>query len=356
MFRSRRDADITRAIYENHPVLVNHSPDNPSNPWPVRYRRMFDMTIDSWLFRTKPQLREQGFYPVTGNKWICGDQEYLPLYEGKMVQAYDHRAAGVVVNPANMNRPNQPRYATPENHMDVDWLPKPLFWVPAEWVNYPDGLEWVLGFKDVTAPTNVRTMVACIAPKAGYGNTMPVFMPKPPIDYTDEDAIRASVERYKAEAYLLAANFNSMAFDFVARQKVQGQHLNLYILEQLPVIASADYDRQFGETTARELARDHALRLTYTARDMGAFARDMGYEGEPFAWDDDERGHLRARLDALYFHLYGLSRDDAAYIMGTFTIVRGNEEDKHGFYRHLELALAYMNALAAGDVTTKVAL
>ena len=356
VFRSRRAADITRAIYENHPVLVNRSADNPANPWPVRYRRMIDMTNDSYLFRTADQLDCDGFYPVSGNKWKRGDEEYLPLYEGKMVQAYDHRAASVVINPANMNRPNQPLYTTQEERMKADWMPKPLFWVPAEQVNYPDGLEWVLGFKDVTAPTNVRTMVACIAPKAGYGNTMPVFMPRHPIDDTDENAIRASVERYKAEAYLLAANFNSMAFDFVARQKVQGQHLNLYILEQLPVIASADYDKRFGNATARELARDQVLRLTYTARDMAPFARDMGYEGEPFAWDDDERGHLRARLDALYFHLYGLSRDDAAYIMGTFTIVCREEKGQHGFYRHRELALAYMNALAAGDTKTKVAL
>ena len=356
VFRSRRDADITRAIYENHPVLVNRSSDKPANPWPVRYRNMFHMTKDSYLFRTADQLREQGFYPVSGNKWKRGDEEYLPLYEGKMVQAYDHRAASVVVNPANLHRPNQPLYATPEEHMNADWLPKPLSWVPVERISHPDGLDWVLGFKHVTSPTNARTMIACIAPKAGYGNSMPVFMPKPPIDGNDETAIRASVERYKAEAYLLAANFNSMAFDFVTRQKVQGQNLNLYILEQLPVIAIADYERRFGETTARDLARDHALRLTYTARDMAAFARDMGYEGEPFAWDDDERSHLRARLDALYFHLYGLSREDASYIMDTFKIVRDNEEDKYGFYRHRELALAYMNALAAGDAATKVAL
>ena len=34
----------------------------------------------------------------------------------------------------------------------------------------------------------------------------------------------------------LAGNLNSMAFDFVARQKVQGQHLNWFIVEQLPII------------------------------------------------------------------------------------------------------------------------
>ena len=51
------------------------------------------------------------------------------------------------------------------------------------------------------------------------------------------------------------------------------------------------------------------LRLTYTAHDMAPFARDLGYDGPPFTWDEEERRHLRARLDALYFHLYGLDHN-----------------------------------------------
>ena len=58
------------------------------------------------------------------------------------------------------------------------------------------------------------------------------------------------------------------------------------------------------------------LELTYTAHDMKPFARDLGYEGQPFVWNEDDRRHLRARLDALYFHLYGLSREDAGYVIG----------------------------------------
>ena len=51
-------------------------------------------------------------------------------------------------------------------------------------------------------------------------------------------------------------------------------------------------------------------------------ARDLGYDGEPFTWKDEERRHLQARLDALYFHLYDLSREDADYVLGTFPIIR----------------------------------
>ncbi len=62
-----------------------------------------------------------------------------------------------------------------------------------------------------------------------------------------------------------------------------------YRLEQLPIIAPADYDRHFGNKTAGELVRDHVLRLTYTAHDMAPFARDLGYDGPPFIWNEEER-------------------------------------------------------------------
>ena len=157
-------------------------------------------------------------------------------------------------------------------------------------------------------------------------------------------------------ASCLLANFNSFAFDFVTRQKVQSTHLNWYTVEQLPVIAPADYDRTFGETTARDLVCDHVLRLTYTAHDMAPFARDLGYDGPPFIWDEEERRHLRARLDALYFHLYGLTKDDAAYVLDTFPIVRKEDEAAFDRYRTRDLILAYMNALSAGDTETQVAI
>ena len=156
-------------------------------------------------------------------------------------------------------------------------------------------------------------------------------------------------------AYLFAACLNSFALRLRSSgRRFKGNTSSKYILEQLPVIAPDDYDRRFGDTTARELVRDHVLRLTYTAHDMAPFARDLGYDGPPFTWDEEERRHLRARLDALYFHLYGLDREDAEYVLGTFPIVRRQDEEEFGSYRTRELVLAYMNALDAGDTETVV--
>ena len=88
---------------------------------------------------------------------------------------------------------------------------------------------------------------------------------------------------------------------------------------------------------------------------MKPSAMDLGYDGEPFIWNEEERRHLRARLDALYFILYGIDREDAAYILDTFPIVRRQDEQEFGRYRTKEMVLAYMNALAAGDTETDVA-
>ena len=188
----------------------------------------------------------------------------------------------------------------------------------------------------------MRTVIASIVPVAGYGNTLPLLV-------GDDSSLSAG------DAATMVANLNSLCVDFIARQKVQGTHLNWYIVEQLPVISPDDYDRKFGDRTARELVRDHVLRLTYTANDMIPFARDLGYDGPPVIWDEEERRHLRARLDALYFHLYGLSREDAEYVLSTFPIVRREDEKQFGKYRTRDLILAYMNALQAGDTETRVA-
>jgi hypothetical protein len=101
--------------------------------------------------------------------------------------------------------------------------------------------------------------------------------------------------------------------------------------------------------------REEVLRLTYTAHDMRPFAEDLGCDDEPFPWDEEDRRHRRARLDAIYFRLYGIGEDDAAYILETFPIVREQDERAFDRYRTRDMILAYMRAFAAGDTETRVA-
>jgi hypothetical protein len=345
IFRSRRDAELTTAIYGRLPVLVDRSTGEEVKVWPVKYATMFHMTNDSGLFRTRQDLEEkEGAYPIEVNRFGSPDGEWVPLYEGKMVQAYDHRAANIVVNLENQHRPAQPETATLEQHQNPEWLPDPQYWIAGTEVSLPN-TPFLLGFKDVTAPTNARSMIAALIPRFGVGNTLPIVL-------EDERDNLAS-----QEAAIMLANFNAIVFDFVARQKIQGQHLNWFIVEQLPVVPLDNYDAvSFGPKTAGEIVREAVLELTYTAHDMAPFARDMGYvdkSGEiepPFLWDEERRLNLRAKLDAIFFHLYGITdRDDVRYIYSTFPIVERQETEAYGNYRSCDLCLAFMSALAAGD-------
>ncbi|MDP2006598.1 MAG: hypothetical protein Q8K45_13050, partial [Rubrivivax sp.] len=366
IFRAQRDLEITRAVYRRHPVLVRHGEVTESlgrlpdqRAWPVTYTTLFHMTNDSGRFQNAESLRKQGFGPSELGRWRRGDEEALPLYEGKMVQMFDHRAADVTVNAENLHRAAQPSPIRNAEKVDPARLPAPQYWV----VDEADGLlgrEWALGFKEITAPTNMRTMISAMLPNAAFGNKLPLLL------IPDVDS--ASAARMAA---LLCANLNALAFDFVLRRKLQGQTINWFILEQLSVIAAATFDsplsapfaarmRETGlmnghhpSPTVADFVIPQVLALSYTAHDLAPFARDLGYvdaQGQvlpPFTWDDEDRRRRLAALDALFFHLYGLGEDDAAYVMDTFPIVRQQDEATFGRYRTKDDVLALLRLMPA---------
>ncbi|MEK9629497.1 MAG: hypothetical protein VW455_10820 [Nitrospinota bacterium] len=341
IFRTQRDADITRRIYEKFPILNDHE---KGKVWPVKYHTMFHMTNDSHLFKTKEELEKDGFYPVEGNRLQKGEEEFLPLYEGKMVQAYDHRAASVVVNLENLNRPAQPFPTSFTQYINSNYYPTPQFWIKSNEIKIASEVDWYVGFKEISASTNVRTMIATILPRYGCGNKVPLLIP----EISNE---------FKKFSPLLLANLNCFSLDFIARKKLQGQTLNWFIVEQLPVVPPERFENNIGKIKIADFIRDLVLKLTYTAWDMQPFAKDMGYKGDPFIWDEEDRRHYKAKLDALFFNLYEISDDDADYVMDTFPIIK--REDEKAFdnrYYTKELILAYMKALRAGDTEARIQL
>ena len=344
MLRSQTDAKLVRRIYEEHPVLVNRSSGELRRPHDIRFHAMFDMTGDSHHFRTAEHLEAEGCYRVAGHRYRRGDAEWAPLYQGRMIHHFDHRANAVGFNPENQDNPYFSIEVSDEEKQDAAFFPNAQYWVSTDEIESRllSVQQWVIAFRDIARSTDERTMIATIAPWAAFGNQTPLLLPDPALTAGD--------------AALLTANLSSLALDFVAKRKVQGTHLNWYIVEQLPVIAPADYNRKFGDTTARELVRDHVLRLSYTAHDLAPFARDLGYEGEPYSWDPAERRQLRARLDALYFHLYGLNEDDTAYILDQFPVLEKNERKSHNRYLTKELVLGHYRALAVSDTASEIRL
>ena len=346
IFRSRRDMALTTAAYERLPVLVDRRGLKPVSTWPVRYVRMFDMTNDSRLFRTRVELQEREAAWEIGRKHFqSAEGKWIPLYEGKMVQAFDHRAASVIVNPLNVKRPAQPFDATLAQHQDPDWIPEPQFWVADRTVALKG--NWHLGMKHVTSATNVRSMIVAIIPQSGAGNSLPIL----------------DVNGNAHVAAILAGMMNSVPFDFILRQKVQGQNLNWFIVEQLPVVTPTMLSRSFGSKTAESIVLDSVLELSYTSSDLEAFAQQIGHTNEdgsansPFIWDEDRRAHLKAKLDALFLILFGFveqktlerDRDNVRYIYSTFSTLEREDNARWGCYRSRDLALAWANALLAGQ-------
>lgn len=360
IFRSRRDKEITSAIYARLPVWEDKSAGAGQSLWPMRYVRMLDMANDSGKFRTRAELEgDEGAWPTGGNRFKSANGEWVPLYEGKMVQAFDHRASDIVLAEANVFRSGQGADLTDEDHRDPARQPTPRYWVKASDIGWDAPTDWCLSLKDVTSVTNARTTITAIIPRFGAGHTLPVLFP-----------IKGTTHQsYSEAAPRMLANLNSVVLDYLARQKVHGNHLAWYLVEQLPFVPPGEYGRTFGPKTAADIVREAVLELSYTAHDLAPFARDMGHvnaAGEvllPFTWDEDRRLKLRAKLDALYFILYGVfdpadtsqSRDDIRYIYSTFPIVEREEIAKWGSYRSRDLCLAWINALMAGQPDADIA-
>jgi hypothetical protein len=173
VFRSGRDHVLTRRIYDRVPVLRRLSP--LEDPWGATYKTLFHMTNDSGLFRTKTQLEASGAWPEIGclPTWDSPEGRYLPLLEGKMTQMFEPRAAGIQINPENIHRPSFQATSEPAQLANPSYFPNPQFWVPEKEVRErwdQSGQDWSIAFKDITSPTNNRSMIAAAIPYAMGSN------------------------------------------------------------------------------------------------------------------------------------------------------------------------------------------
>ena len=358
VFRSKRDAELTKALYRRAPVLVLESPEKRS-PWAIHFRQgLFNMTTDSHLFGAREALEAQGL-SLRGNAFERGGEWWLPVYEAKMVHHFDHRYNTFEDVPA-ASRFNVKAGALPlVGKADPHRLSMPRFWVPAAEVEarWPGRRHWALVFRSITnVSTNRRTAVFSVVPRVGIGNSAPL--------------ISSDIEDMGLVACLYGA-LTSFVFDFVARQSVGGSNFNFFIVKQLVVPAPlrmlAPQSFITGGQALPEWMLARILELTFTSCDLEPFARDCGWDGPPFAWDEARRFALRCELDAAFMHLFMPSdarggwipartadgcphhetaremaaltacfatpRDAAAHILDTFPIVAAQDAVAHGAYR-----------------------
>ncbi len=359
VFRTSVDAELTTEIYKRVPVLINET--TGENPWGVSFMRMFDMSNDSHLFRTREQLEDAGFR-LWGNRMKKGEELWLPLYEAKYCWLYDHKFE------TNSSEPID--YANPSSTV-----------IPRYWVNESNYLlesNWMLIQRAIADMGNERRMIFSIVPKAGVGNSGIISI------FEGGGLIKPLL--YKSIG-------NSIISDYLIRVKAQNPNLNQFVLKQLAVLPEDLIN------VKKVLIR--ILELTYTSWDMRNLADDIWKEADeelkvaiqeqweanqaetgghsfnppewceidpegcplpPFKWDENRRAVLKAELDAIYAKLYGLSTEELRYILDpqdvygpdfpgeTFRVLKEKEIRQYGEYRTKRLVLEAWERLNAETI------
>jgi len=288
---------------------------------------------------------------------------WIPVYEGKMVGLFDHRSAHVVWKAGNAKRRAQSEALTNSEKVDASLRAGPLWEVPQSLMATRDpGFSrrgWDVALCDVTSALNERTTIAAVVPLCFATHNLPL------VRVCGGDG---------PSSLLFLATLGSLFLDSVARLRVATNHLTEGIFYSLP-IPNPKRIRSVSELCfGNEWGIVHrVLELSYTAWDLLPLAKDCGWSGPPFRWEDDRRFFLRCELDAAYFHLYlpaensgkwvtpraempgdltrlkqsfPTPRDAVTYIMNTFPIVRRKDEQKYnGDYRTKRVILEIYDAM-----------
>ena len=330
IFRTKKDLDVTRKIYNQIPVFINERME--FNPWNVKFITMFHMANDSFLFNANES-------PDT-----------LPLYEAKMIWQYDHRYGSYesrIEGRGNRVLPEVPL----EFHKNPYYKAQPFYWVNKSDVD-KRLLEkwdrpWRIAYRRITSTVTERTLVATVCPYVGIA---------------DPAMMLAPVQDDKKLIACLIGNLNALVLDYVVRQKLGRTDLRNHYFQQFPILPPYFYKKK-----DKIFILSRVIELVYSAADMKSFAEDMSYHGEPFIWDEDRRAILRAELDAYYAALYGLSRDELRYILDpqdvygpdfpgeTFRVLKDKEIRQYGEYRTRRLVLEAWDRLSASGELPKPA-
>ena len=261
------------------------------------------------------------------------DSHWVRVFEGTYFHSFDHRfayAEGSEVK-RSTHRPKE----------NPSWIPWTDSVMPAKeglarWNEVFHVPEWYLALRRQARAADEMTAISAILPKSVAEGSVSCLY---------GDNLTAEV------GALLCANFNSYAFNYVVRLRQGGPNLGKSIYEQIPLAPLYSTNDRDALQEARKGMISDALELTYTAWDLEPFARDLGYDDPPFLWDPERRFLLRCELDAAFFHLYGIGRDDVDYIMETFPIVKRKDEAAHGEYRTKRVILEIYEQMARAAET-----
>lgn len=278
---------------------------------------MFHQTNDAELFQVAEQLRADKS-KRDGACWKKGKKIFLPLYEAKMFRPYDHRFASVYIKPENWMIQGQTTQTTLVEHQNPEFFIEPRWWADQSEVSKKldlPNIQALIAFRNITRATDTRTVLACFIPKVGVINSAPLILFKKNIPP-------------RLQCCFLA-NLNSFVLDYVARQKIAHINLNFFIIEQFPIFSPDFYIKRCpwdNQQTLENWISGRVLKLTCTCNDMIPLAKAAKFEPLVYKWNPAERLDLQAQLDAAFFLLYGIKRQDVEYILSTFSGIRKEPE------------------------------
>ncbi len=264
-FKGNLDVQIAEKMLR-FPLLGEELPDT----WNLRLTREFDMTNDSHLFKTEPGAGR------------------LPLYEGKMIHQFEAHFA-------------EPRYWVNEKEGRKTLLGREF-----DTGQKLDYQGYRLGFRDIARNTDTRTLICSVIPPTFHGNKLPTVCV-----YDDDKSELISTP----EQLVLCTVWNSFTVDWVLRLKVTTT-VNFFYIYQLPIPRLTSKDPAFKSIVER------AAKLICTTPEFDDLAKEMGLGSHKNGVTDPvQRARLRAELDGLVAHLYGLTEEEFVHILGAFPLV-----------------------------------
>ena len=202
-------------------------------------------------------------------------------------------------------------------------------------------------FRHITNSTNERTLIVDNIPLGPAGHNAAII----------------TYRHFRAVAYaLVLGNMNSIPLDWAARISVGGVNMSFFVVKQLPVLPPDAYLKKSncGQPWVY-LIVPRVLELAHTSGDIDGFATDLGYQGSPFPWNEKRRHGLRCELDAIFAHMYGLTRPDLEWILdatppgSSFPSLKQHELKEFGEYRTQRMVLQAFDLLDEGVIPDLVA-
>jgi hypothetical protein len=337
-FRWSRDAKVTAAIHTAAPILIEKEGSQViRNDWEVSLKTMFHMANDSGHFidheDVAPLIEERRGALAA----LRDGRKVYPLYEGKMFWHFDHRY-GTYENQTEKqaNKGVLPR-VTNEQHADPLYQIQPRYWIDASLTEAALSEEaphrWFFTWRDL-GPSE-RSLVGTIIPRTAAGHKAPLMI----------------CDHSPAERVVLATVLSSLVTDYGVRQKTNA--MTFFVMEQAAVLDRESLRQPvnwLGES-ASEWLLPRAFELFYTNYELCELCEDLGRHHPPFVWNAERRSLIQAEIDAAMLHLYGLNREQADWVLDSFTVLRKYEERDHGEFRTKRLVLTAYDAMAMAEAS-----